>query len=370
MLDESNDWTRDIPPAGEDSPDPVEAWFRPIGDHFASPEPLKWMLQDWIEAGAFAAMIGLPGSGKTYSALALAASVSTGEALHGLRVQSGPVWYIAGEGKSALIRRALAWDIRHGFRLRKDSQLYISSGAIQINDPGSLAELQAALRQAQEKPLLLVLDTLNRCMSGDENSTADMTAFVQAIDGIRQEFGCAVLVLHHPSKSNPDDLRGSSALRGAVDTVLLVQQNGNSLTIRNTKNRSGDIAQPISFTFRKTTLPREWWPEGFTGQDFGVAVLEPSDSMPAQSTPKGLGQNQRTALLVLQRLVAEHRKNVATGGRDPDTARVALRDWREACTEADVKGRSFSRAKDSLVEHGLVIEAGFFVLLAEDEGNE
>ena len=60
---------------------------------------------------------------------------------------------------------------------------------------------------------------------GDENKQADMNAFVKGCDKIRSSsLGSTVLVVHHAGKTSRAGDRGSTVLRGAVDTKLELQR--------------------------------------------------------------------------------------------------------------------------------------------------
>jgi RecA-family ATPase len=50
---------------------------------------------------------------------------------------------------------------------------------------------------AETMPVVVVIDTLNRSITGSESSDEDMTKYIQAADKIYQAFGCAVLIVHH-----------------------------------------------------------------------------------------------------------------------------------------------------------------------------
>ena len=45
--------------------------------------------------------------------------------------------------------------------------------------------------------MAVVLDTLNRSLTGSENSDEDMGTYIKATDAIREAFDCSVLVVHH-----------------------------------------------------------------------------------------------------------------------------------------------------------------------------
>ena len=77
----------------------------------------------------------------------------------------------------------------------------------------------------------LWVDPLARFFDGDENSARDVGRLVSAIDGLIQDLGVAVGLVHHTAKPAPDDarhgglrLRGSSALFAAADSVLLLDR--------------------------------------------------------------------------------------------------------------------------------------------------
>ncbi len=68
-------------------------------------------------------------------------------------------------------------------------------------------------------PTLVIGDTLARCMpGGDENSARDMGLLVEHTDEVRRRVGCTFSWVHHTNRAGTGE-RGSSALRGACDTL-------------------------------------------------------------------------------------------------------------------------------------------------------
>src|SRR6516162_10276993 len=67
-------------------------------------------------------------------------------------------------------------------------------------------------------PSVVVLDTLNRSLSGSESSDKDMTLYVKAAEAIRKAFGCVCVIVHH---CGYDDT-GHTSLPAAVDAELSV----------------------------------------------------------------------------------------------------------------------------------------------------
>src|SRR5258708_23771472 len=126
------------------------------------------------------------GVGKSFVALDLALRLARTE----------PVIYVAGEGVGGYPDRVAAWLNYH--RAQAD-RFRFAAHPIALLRPAEAAALIAAA--VPIKPSLIVLDSLARCMaSGDENSTLDMTRFVEACDRLRHTTGAAVLVVHHTRK--------------------------------------------------------------------------------------------------------------------------------------------------------------------------
>jgi hypothetical protein len=69
----------------------------------------------------------------------------------------------------------------------------------------------------------IVIDTLNRSLHGSESKDEDMGAYVQAADRLREEFGCAVIIIHHCG-INGERPRGHTSLTGVVDAQFAVQK--------------------------------------------------------------------------------------------------------------------------------------------------
>ena len=381
MALDSEDWTQNVPPYGDDYapgtesgpaagagdalPDPEPArppLFTRIGELLAHPQPVDWLVKGWLERDTTAALIAEPGRGKSFAALDMACCVALGRDWHGIPTKQAPVLFLAGEGRAAMVRRACAWGIVYDDL--SAAPLHLSSGAVALNEPDALAIMQAEIDAMPEPPGLLIVDTLQRGLSGDENGATDMNAFVSALDTLRSRYRCTCLVIHHPSKATPGEPRGHSALKGAIDTMLTLEaREGGVIALINTKQRGADLAYPLGFKFRTVELPPAWDDED--GNPTKSAILAPCEIPNAPARPeKGLGDKQRLALSILKRLVAEHERNLAQGGRDTKAAKVELADWRKAAKEeAGVDTRNFSRLAKGIEDKGLITIDGAFVSL-------
>jgi len=350
----------EAPESGEPTP-PSKPIFTPVGELLADPQPVDWLIRGWLERNTVAALIAEPGRGKSFAALDLACCAALGRDWHGIPTKQAPVLYLCGEGRAAMIRRACAWSIVYGDL--SSAPLYLSAGAVTLNDSDALETLQAEVDAMPEPPGLLIVDTLARSISGDENSAESMGSLVAALDTLRERYRCTCLVIHHPSKAAPSEPRGHSSLKGAIDTMMTLEsRDGGVIVLINPKQRGSDPAKPRGFQFRTVELPPEWSDED--GIPTASAVLAPCDipNTPARSE-KGLGDKQKLALSILKRLVAEHERNLLQVGRDAKAAKVQLSDWRKAAKEEGLDVRNFSRWTSALEDKQLIAIDGVFVSL-------
>ena len=92
---------------------------------------------------------------------------------------------------------------------------------------------------------MIVLDTLARTMVGaDENTAKDVGEWIQNAQKLQEKTKATVLTLHHTvkrtAKNKPAAERGSSALRGAADTMMAVTKNNNALTLSCVKQKDSE----------------------------------------------------------------------------------------------------------------------------------
>jgi len=336
-----------------------ERRFRLLKFGEIEPRPLDWRIHGLFEDDSLLLIVGDPSAGKSFWALDMAACIATGTEHHGRAVKQGSVAYIAGEGHNGLARRRKAWEIRSETDL-SDAPLYLSSGAANIGDPESTGQVLAAIEATGEAPALVVLDTLNRNMAGDENNTDHMRSFIHCCDEIRTAYNCTVALVHHTGHGDKSRARGSSVLHGAIDTTFHCTKDAAGIVkIECTRMKDGPQPDPFAFTFRSVEL-------GFLNEDgteAASAVLHPCGVPEAQSKPKG--KNQRAALDELHKLHEQYGENLASSGHDPSKARVRIDHWREACMKVMNKS-GFYAARDSLEESGqIVIQTGGYVVINE-----
>ncbi|MBB2692175.1 UNVERIFIED_ORG: hypothetical protein GGI62_003345 [Rhizobium esperanzae] len=193
----------------------------PLSEIVLDDADAEHLIEDILPLRGLATIYGPPGSAKTFLALNLALSIAGGLPFFGKEVCQGGVVYIAAEAGAGLKKRVIA--------ARAEKEMLDSAPFAMIALAPHLgpkrSEAAALIADIQRQwpyaaPVrLIIIDTLARTLSGaDENSSADMGAFVANAAAIASAFNhCLVLVVHHSGKDAERGMRGSSSLNGATD---------------------------------------------------------------------------------------------------------------------------------------------------------
>jgi len=206
----------------------------------AESEHVQWLVEGFLERQALGMIWGPPASFKSFIALDWALCVATGTPWFGQPVTQGPVFYIAGEGRRGIRKRISAWLTANGMPIDKlPGEFYMSRGAVNARSL-KFAEALVDMSKTTGKPLLVVIDTLNRNFGGgDENSATDVGMLLDVCDrALGQVLGATVLIVHHATKDG-NGYRGSSALRGGMDFEFEVRREGMSAELVSHKVKDG-----------------------------------------------------------------------------------------------------------------------------------
>jgi hypothetical protein len=193
------------------------------------PPPAPLDEQGELLANSFNVIFGYSGFGKSFYALDKAYHLA----------QTRNVVYVAAEGASGYAARKNALCIHHK---QGSGNLYFWPYAVNLLNTQEVQEFIAALAPL-ERPIV-ILDTLARCMvGGDENSAKDMGMAIAACDTVRHTTGEAVIVVHHTGKNGATE-RGSSALRGAADVMIEIQNDDGLITVACSKMKDSAPFDP------------------------------------------------------------------------------------------------------------------------------
>jgi hypothetical protein len=184
----------------------------------AAGEP-RWLIQGLWPADAYGVLAAQEKAGKTWAALDLAVSVASGQPWldHFACPTPGPVLIFLGEGgERATVRRIQAIATAKGVDPDQlADQLRLCFRVPRLAAAGAGSELAAIQAELEAHPaVLVVLDPLYLAAAGASGSNLyDMGAVLQAIQGVCQHAGCALLVVTHWNKTG--DGRGADRISGA-----------------------------------------------------------------------------------------------------------------------------------------------------------
>jgi archaellum biogenesis ATPase FlaH len=224
----------------------------------------RWVVQDLIALGTITALTGDSNSYKTFLTQSMAASVVSGGLFLGhFPTTKGKVLVIDEENYRRQVKERYE---ALGISATSDI-LFLSQKGIRIDNEMHIRSLRELIDK--EKPVLVVLDSLVRLHSGEENSA---TEIAKAFAGMRKlaDNDRAILVIHHHSKPQQGfrkrkashSIRGSSDILAAVDSHLAIDREDTVVTITQTKMR----LQPELAPFKAALVPTPEGPSSFAYQ--------------------------------------------------------------------------------------------------------
>ena len=184
-----------------------------------------WLIEDVVEKESLMCIFGAPKSGKSFIAIAMAASIAKGERFYGNKAFAKPVMYVCGEGQRGVKRRLAAW--QQGMFDLNNVPLYLSDRAVRVNDPDDFKMLEEeieALTQQVGDIGMIVIDTFQRNFVGNENSAEDVGNFINKLDGLISHYKCCVCLVHHTGHGNSSRGRGSSVMGASLDYEFKVER--------------------------------------------------------------------------------------------------------------------------------------------------
>ncbi|MDH3466861.1 MAG: bifunctional DNA primase/polymerase, partial [Gammaproteobacteria bacterium] len=275
----------------------------------------EYTIDGLIEKDTVGVVFGEYGTLKTFLALDLALCVGTGKDFHGHSVQAGIAVYVCGEGHNGIARRVTGWAQHHGQDIVK-SDIFLTTSAVPLLDRASAELLRDQITIVSDQrgaPVqLIILDTIARNFGGDENSTRDMTAFLDSVsDNLRAPVGASVILVHHTGHAEKLRGRGAYALSAGVDFEYRAEMpEDDVLQLTCTKMKDAPRPEPLAFRAQPVT----WQQNAHT---LDSLVLTPLFGYEAPGTEGPLGKNQDRLMEALRELYQHQRKNLTKGGGDP-----------------------------------------------------
>jgi len=200
------------------------------------------------------------------------------------------------------------------------------------------------------RPRLIVIDTFARNMGdGDENSNADVGVFINRIDNMRAQLGCAILIVHHVGHSATDRARGASSLHAAMDTVFRLDKSRSGMTMIHIKAKESEPNLPLGLGLEQ--VPLTGWLDA-EGEEMNSAVIVAGAA--DATAVSHLTPSQEKALDLFREVATAHGEFAADGstvGLHVEYWRVEYQRQSNAAT-ANAKRVAFQRIRDKLVSLG------------------
>jgi hypothetical protein len=298
---------------------------------------------------------GPPKCGKSFWVYDAAMYVARGEFYRERRVTQGLVVYVACEGERGLKARTEAY--RRTLPEGADPPFYLLTTQLDLiaDVENLIRDIRAAV--GNDVPILIVIDTLNRSLNGNENDPTDMTAYVQASDKIRQAFnGSSVVLIHHCGIEGTRP-RGFTGLSAAADAQIKTTRDAAKNIVAAVEfMKDGDEGDSIVSKLRVIEIAHDEYGDAITS-----CVVEPVD--PTDTPPKvqKLTPSQQSVLDQLDRAIATAGQKLPSCNHIPaGMIGVTEELWRayyyatQISDKQDTKQRSFKRGADALLARGLV----------------
>lgn len=159
--------------------------------------------------------------------------------------ETAQVVYIAAEGSAGFDWRIDAW-CKYYKKERPEGRLRFIAQEVNLLDPADVAATVKAIQAKTKRATLIAIDTYARCLvGGDENGAKDPGIAIYQCALIQRAFDCAVALAHHTNAGGARE-RGSTALRGAADTMIEVSNDDGLIRVKCDKLKD-DKAWPHRF---------------------------------------------------------------------------------------------------------------------------
>jgi hypothetical protein len=215
-----------------------------------SPTPIDWLVRGLLARGETVNLAAKWGVGKTWFGLDLALTVADQErtTFLGRPVKHGTVMFLDEESSEDIVRERLS--ILGARRLGVQNLLYLLNTGMKLTSGEDMTRLYEAVDEM--RPLLVVFDSLTRFYSDlDENSASDMARLTEVIAPLSRQFGAAVVLIDHGTKTGTRDAsnaaRGSGEKSAGVDRTWALDGDDTELTLTHGKVRRGKMPPPVRF---------------------------------------------------------------------------------------------------------------------------
>lgn len=310
-----SEWTKDEVPPIPEGGDLAISLFDLVTN---PPDPPVPLVNGVISVGTGVLIAGQPNVGKSWMVMDMALAVASGEAwLDSYPSTQGPVLMIDEEGTQ--------YGQYERFQMLLDGRSNMSAAGLPLNvaiGSGIRLDTDVGITRVRRmleryKPRLVVIDSLVRMHSGEENNAQNMSKFFDTTKGLMRTYDATFLFTHHVRKpsldsADPGDLiRGTTEIRAWPDTIFVITP--------------GEDSQEVIFHHVKSRYSRRSDP-------FRVAMQIDEDSGTARFVHNGDVEPNDNSVITQHNKVLRAISDITESGADADIQSIADRVDRTART--------------------------------------
>jgi hypothetical protein len=255
-----------------------------------------WLLQRVLERRVLAVLAGPRGSFKSFVAL---------DWMLRIGLSGQPVVILSGEG-GGLDRRMAAWQQVHAPDTSPETwPVYVLERPLDLTSSAVLVDLTAAIDAALH-PAAILIDTLSKFSPGlDENDNAEVAEYLHRLAaGLRDRYGCTVLLVAHSGHGDAKRPRGASALMANPDAEYIIERPdpaGMLVTVSRERFKDTPSLPALAYQARVVDLGRR----DSYGEPVTSLVLDAAEAPPPKPAGKW-GRNQTALLAALKEWARAH----------------------------------------------------------------
>ncbi|MGA0569599.1 AAA family ATPase [Variovorax sp. VNK109] len=321
-------------------------------DEFGEFGEVEFGIDNLLPTQGQAVIFGAPQSGKSAAALSMVHSLVTGSPWFGREVTARSVLYVAAEGQAGLRQRVQALEKQFDQPLPERARFVFDT--LNLLNPEDVQEFIARISMGEDRPAVVVIDTLACSMpGGDENSSRDMGQVIASTKAIQQAIKGLVVIVHHTGKDASRGMRGHSSLLAALDVAIEVKRHENHRTWTLVKARDTEDGATGAFVLERVELE----PDSKGRPRYSIVVVETEVPEQEAGARRPAHKNQLLVLEMLEKRLAELCE-LESDELEPISHEQAIETAVEALTAVGPKHRKLraKEAVDGLVKGGYLVE--------------
>ena len=241
------------------NPPQHEGWESATSMMHSGSAEVEWLVPDLISTDGAAVLSGESKTFKSWTMLSMAVALATGtKFLQRFDCQESKVMLVSGDEPRSETLRKISWicagaQMNGSHESLLDKNFMVMAKSVELTEEETISDICDAA--ADFAPALVIIDSMDATIGGDENSREFGRAARKIAAQLREAHSCAVLFIHHwnkPSREGgkrpQDRLRGHGGLRGFVDHHLALERNGEIVTFIVDANRRGRELPPFDYS--------------------------------------------------------------------------------------------------------------------------